>query len=408
MATLNYSAVASATDSDISARDNMNFTLTTDQSKAIALVDGFLANKGKKAMSIQGAAGTGKTTLLRIIRDRLPDRSVVCAPTNKAVSVLRNKGFDKATTLDKVLNLSSYNPIRRPPSPEEIAYYTEHELEIPDIIEEERYTKIDNTDGGMLVCVDEASMTSEADFSRLTDLYEKVVFVGDGYQLPPVEGRAWFQEVTPDVALTEVVRTALGSEITNFAHLLRRKSPEWKNRGWQAEVSIISRHDRYVVDDALTAADIVLCHKNDTCDLMNLRVRELRGLMDDRDDHKPMMGDKLLSWVTDKNAGLVKSEIYDVIKAYPLNAGYRVKLDGTKADYVDVKKAGLIEQKSDLFVKKFAKMSYAHAITAHKSQGSEWDKVVVLAYDHATRFNDHWNWLYTASTRAREKLTVVV
>jgi exodeoxyribonuclease-5 len=385
-----------------------DITLTKDQSNAIALVNDFLPDPVKKSFTVSGPAGTGKTTLLRQIKDRLADRTVICAPTNKAVSVLRSKGFEKATTLDKVLNLSAYNPIIRPPTAQEIAYYQEHELDIPTAIEEERYSKIDNTDGGVLVCVDEASMTSEEQHNRLTNLFQKVVFVGDGYQLPPVEGDAWFQQITPDVTLNEVVRTAAQSEITQVANLIRRRSPEWRTRDWQAEVSIVSRHDKQSVDEALLNAGIVLCHKNDTCDLMNLKVRELRNLIQERDPYKPVKDDKLLSWVTDKKTGLIKSEIYDVAKAYPLNGGYRVKLEGVRTDYVDVKKAALIQQKSDLYVSKLFKMSYAHAITVHKSQGSEWQSVVVLVYDHATKFTDHWNWLYTACTRAKQHLTIIV
>lgn len=389
----------------------MEFALTQDQSNAIALVDTFLPDPHQKSLTISGPAGSGKTTLLHMIQNRLHDKTVICAPTNKAVSVLRQKGFENATTLDKVLNLSAYNPIIRPPTPAEIEYHKEHDLEVPTQIEEERYTKIDNTDGGLLVCVDESSMTSEADHFRLLGLYNKVIFTGDGYQLAPVEGKAWFQHSTPDATLNEVVRTAAQSEITQLATLMRRKSPEWKTRDWQKEVTVLSRTDRHSVDGVMKNADIVLCHKNDTCDVMNLKVRELRNLMDDADPYKPMRGDKLLSWVTDKtskNTGLIKSETYDVIKAYPLNAGYRVKLANLKAEYVDIKRESLIEQKADMWVKGLFKMSFAHAITAHKSQGSEWDRVVVLAYDHAARFTDHWNWLYTACTRAKQHLTVIV
>lgn len=48
---------------------------------------------------------------------------------------------------------------------------------------------------------------------------------------------------------------------------------------------------------------------------------------------------------------------------------------------------------------------YGYALTVHKAQGSQWDNVVLL---------DEWNhqptrrqWLYTAVTRAAERITVV-
>jgi exodeoxyribonuclease-5 len=48
---------------------------------------------------------------------------------------------------------------------------------------------------------------------------------------------------------------------------------------------------------------------------------------------------------------------------------------------------------------------YGHAITVHKSQGSEWDNVVV--FDDKMRIadrNTRKRWMYTAATRAAKKL----
>ena len=48
---------------------------------------------------------------------------------------------------------------------------------------------------------------------------------------------------------------------------------------------------------------------------------------------------------------------------------------------------------------------YAYAITCHKSQGSEYDKVLV--FEEYLKGGDHARWLYTAATRAKEKLIIV-
>ena len=40
---------------------------------------------------------------------------------------------------------------------------------------------------------------------------------------------------------------------------------------------------------------------------------------------------------------------------------------------------------------------YGYAITCHKSQGSQWDKVLVF---EEVLSNEHARWLYTAATRA--------
>ena len=51
--------------------------------------------------------------------------------------------------------------------------------------------------------------------------------------------------------------------------------------------------------------------------------------------------------------------------------------------------------------------TYAYAITAHKSQGSEWDKVLVIEEKFPFNKVEHARWLYTACTRASSRLVLV-
>ena len=48
---------------------------------------------------------------------------------------------------------------------------------------------------------------------------------------------------------------------------------------------------------------------------------------------------------------------------------------------------------------------YGYCITCHKAQGSEYNKVLV--FEEYLRGSDHARWLYTAATRAKEKLVIV-
>jgi superfamily I DNA/RNA helicase len=50
---------------------------------------------------------------------------------------------------------------------------------------------------------------------------------------------------------------------------------------------------------------------------------------------------------------------------------------------------------------------YGYAITCHKAQGSEWSKVLVFEERFPFSVEDHKRWLYTACTRASEKLVIV-
>lgn len=61
--------------------------------------------------------------------------------------------------------------------------------------------------------------------------------------------------------------------------------------------------------------------------------------------------------------------------------------------------------------KKFPKIfrprefDYGYCITTHKAQGSEYNKVLV--FEEFLRGGHHTEWLYTAATRAKEKLVIV-
>jgi len=264
-----------------------------------------------------------------------------------------------------------------------------------------------------VVIVDESSMTNEDEYARLIALYAKVIFIGDVFQLPPVDGKSWFQEIDPDVTLTEIVRTGALSEITLIANLIRRKSPEWKKTDWHKEVTILRNNDfenDEAIEAALKNADIVLAHKNATCDYKNQEIRDLRGLAQLPDRFLPRRGDYLLSWETDRAArSFVKSETYEVMKAFTAPGSYMVTMKGI--DHVVLVNAATLQQQqstirhSNKMIKHF---SFAHCITGHKSQGSEWDYVVVLACDKSPKHDDYWNWLYTSCTRARKHLTVII
>lgn len=173
---------------------------TPDQEHALRLFREFLqttssmSDETTRLFTLSGAAGTGKTTLLGMMHDEVT-HAIVCAPTNKAVAALRKRGFTKATTIDKVVRKKQYVPKPRPMTPEEKAFYEENGMPLLDFIDDGDYEAIDNTESGLVVIVDEGSMTNTDELAHLLRLYNKVVVIGDGFQLPPVEGEAWFQHV---------------------------------------------------------------------------------------------------------------------------------------------------------------------------------------------------------------------
>jgi exodeoxyribonuclease-5 len=68
---------------------------------------------------------------------------------------------------------------------------------------------------------------------------------------------------------------------------------------------------------------------------------------------------------------------------------------------------GAIEQISWDQRKAFDEFDFGYVLTVHKSQGSQWDDVVL--FDESFAFQESRDrWLYTGVTRAAKKLTVVV
>ncbi len=69
--------------------------------------------------------------------------------------------------------------------------------------------------------------------------------------------------------------------------------------------------------------------------------------------------------------------------------------------------AGSDEEVPAILRRETEEFTYGYALTVHKAQGSQWDKVVL--FDESYAFREHRaRWLYTALTRAAEAITVVV
>jgi hypothetical protein len=71
----------------------------------------------------------------------------------------------------------------------------------------------------------------------------------------------------------------------------------------------------------------------------------------------------------------------------------------------------LTPQQEFIASKKFGlvplEFNYGYAITCHRAQGSQWDKVLVVEESFPFSREEHARWLYTAITRAAKKLVLV-
>ncbi len=195
-----------------------SFELTTQQAAALTQMLDFCTGAGPGLMTLEGFAGTGKTTLVAELL-KSPDLRrmtvAVAAPTNKAVGVLQDKMRAAGAEAESFSSIHSLLGLRMTErddgthSCQQGGLCTLHEYD--------------------LVVVDECSMISLDLFQRIVQSRRqaKVLFVGDPAQLPPVDAQGrgevspTFTRVTCKSVLTEVVRQAAGNPIIALSMRIR-------------------------------------------------------------------------------------------------------------------------------------------------------------------------------------------
>ena len=364
---------------------------------------------------ISGYAGTGKSTLVQFIIAALdipPDEVAYIAFTGKAASVLRHKGCPNAMTAHKLLYYS-----KRTPSGKYI-FTPRKTFEKP----------------LRLIVVDEISMLSIELWNLLLSHKVHVIALGDPFQIPPIEKKADNHVLeTPHVFLDEIMRQAQESEIIRLTMDIREGKPINYFKG--NEVQVIRPEE--VVEGMYQWADQIICATNRKRQEINDYMRQAAGK-----GSEPELGDKVIAlrnkWdITDisgENAlvnGTIGTlgEFNKCIQEYPiygvrptpiLNAQIITEEDGVFED-VSIDYQALKEGKPFLTNEESYKIwknpmsrpleptefNYGYAITGHKAQGSQWDKVLVFEEAFPFDKTEHARWLYTSTTRSAQKLVLV-
>lgn len=377
-----------------------------------------------------GAAGTGKTTLARLLA-QTAHNPLFAAPTGKAAAVM-SAGGNPASTVHQLIYQpmdACQNRLKQLKArekellglletssgpPAEAAREQLREVR-EEVREEERnvagpsFALKDESplrDCGLLM-LDESSMVDERMGRDLESFGAPILAMGDPFQLPPVRGAGYFFQGDPDVLLTQVHRQALGSPVLELATIVRegRSIPLGYSKetelGWAQLIT--GRPDPELVMDA----DQVLCGTNMKRNQLNARIRELKG----RTSWMPEEGDRLVCLRNNHELGLANGTIWNVLSCRVAGQSGKVVLDivddlngkvlhGVLAH--DAFFRGREPQKWEY--RDAESFDYGYALTVHKAQGSQWEKVVL--FDDWTRA-DRRAWLYTGITRAQRELHVV-
>lgn len=443
--------------------------LTDEQSRILADITAWYADPfSSKEFRLGGLAGTGKTTLMSAVPRNIPGSIQFCAPTGRAASVLRRKGLTNTRTIHSLLYMpESYtdhdedcvckaHEVTRTVtllngtdfemcSPQEGEDATCYRVSCTCTTHTAWIKKSDHICGDMcwngcrvqqdtadLIVADEASMVHLDQYTDLMEIARKVLWVGDHGQLPPVGSKApvVMAQKLLDAELSTILRQTgeEGAAIIALAHAVRTQGLAGLGAVPPTPEINIKRMPLSKVNLAYVPGRMVLCWKNQTRVLHNNRIRKQRGF----EPGTLVEGDRVVCLrnirgtdpVT-KTTGIIaangQTATVLTVEELPENARYRdllwlvtVQMDDDEPDtpkqfkmvrgqFANTKT--LNDAYGDLW-------DYGYALTCHKAQGSEADEVVVLA--ESAYFNDEYHgardprWIYTAVTRAKSKLTIVV
>ena len=371
---------------------------------------------GEKYTVISGYAGTGKSTLVRFIIDALDvDKNKVAYATytGKAAEVLRKKGNPNAMTLHKLL----YDSIPRQGG---------GFIRIPKKMLEYK-----------IIVVDEVSMVPKSMVDMLLNHRVYVIFLGDPFQLPQIDKKETHTLLDkPHIFLDQVMRQAAESEIIQLTMKIRNGEDIPFMHG--KEVIVAPKAE--LVTGHLTWADIIICATNKTRHNMNRQKRELlgysgvlqtgeriivkRNYWEDCDEDGNALVNGTVGTVANPYESFVRipSYVKNDRRDLPL-IGCIFTPDGGKSfDTFEIDKDYLLKEEpcvdwrvsyqlgklrpkiGDILPKQ---ATYGYALTCHAAQGSEFDKVLVIEESFPFDKVEHQRWLYTAATRASDKLVLV-
>lgn len=261
-----------------------------------------------------------------------------------------------------------------------------------------------------LIIVDECSMVDEEMAQDLLRYGKKILVLGDPAQLPPVGGNGYFIDAEPDMMLTEVHRQAKDDPIIALATMAREGQFPKRGSYGLSQVINADQRDRAQMAELMLGADQILVGKNATRRMFNARMRQLKGFSGD----VPMQGEKVICLKNNHMDNLFNGSMWTV--AQPAIAEGDV-LELSLKDEEGRLRPAPVRAYASLFAPEETpvafgrsdegnQFTYGYAITTHKSQGSQWDNVVL--WNQAGTFReDRWKWLYTGITRAAKQLTLV-
>ena len=389
----------------------MNIEFNEEQIDTIERTIDWWKRKHKPSWEISGPAGSGKTTLVYTIMERLGikhENVVFMAFVGKAAMELQRKGNNAKTIHSTIYNLeeipildesgqltfNSNGKVKKRPSFVKKPY-------LPNNIE--------------LLVLDEGGMVNKEIALDILSYGIPLLVLGDLNQLPPVIGEPYFL-VNPDCILRKPMRQKENSPIIKLSQMAIN-GEEIPFGEYGDNCKVIPEDE--ITDKMLLEADIILCGRNSTRDGLNNYIRKV--LLKRKTDI-PYIGDKVICRQNNWNLSILDdlcliNGMNGTIEGLYLDSynGKKINID-FKPDFLDFEYFKNIPIDFPfLFMnfeeKKMAGRGYVNrfefgwAITTHLSQGSQYDKVLIIDEKMGTK-SYYKKWLYTAITRAKKEVWI--
>lgn len=377
--------------------------ITYDESQKNAIINSLNNN----FTITTGGPGTGKTTIIKEIIRMLvdtchisPQNIALLAPTGRASRKLIEVCNIPAYTIHKYLGWDKDNNT-----------FSHNEINVC----KEEY-----------IIVDEASMIDTMlMFSLLkgTRLDSKFIFIGDYYQLPSVsQGQVLKDmidsEVLDVIKLNNLYRQKDGNYIINLAHEIKNKELSDNFLTKKEDYNFIEVDNDYVltsIKDIILKAlekgyrekDIqVLAPMYKSQNGIDNLNKMLQEIFNPKSNDKNELivgnkiyreGDKILELVNDSDNSISNGDL-----GYIINITNKEK-NGNKKNEIIVDFDGNIVSFSP---DKFINITHGYAISVHKSQGGEFNMVIIPFVNSFKRMLYN-KLIYTAVTRAKSKLILI-
>lgn len=397
----------------------MNWESDQEQEGVLDCLAEWWAQGLSQAITLGGYAGTGKTRIIARIAARLgipPGMTGYCAPTGKAADVLEKRLEREGLTAEvSTIHSLLYAPLECHRCG--CGRCGKHGEMVPadtcsqplrnrrgHVIVDVTYVMSGSSPGFSLIIADEASMIGRTEWENLCSLGIRIIAAGDHGQNRPVKS-AFSLMRDPDLRLEIVRRQAAGDPIIAMATLARTSG--WIPHGVYGPLA-----RKITPAQAQGAA----CARWEPGTLMIAARRVTARRLNEwaRAGHVPpgtvlAVGDQVICLRNSKKTGIRNGQVF-LVREITDDDGGRIsfstecgrELIAAVAQFGEDELLAPSETPAGAGL-----FGYGYAITCHKAQGSEADRVIVVEEDWPRADGDRRRWLYTACTRARRELTVI-